>query len=293
MANKPIKICLDAGHYGKYNEGEVPGYWESEIVWKLTNYEKEAIEKYEGVEVVLTRTNQAVDLDLEKRGAKSQGCDFFESNHTNAAQKGSPASYAIGIYLSDDKATSIDDRSRELTIRMTNKVAEVMGVSPQYGTKFAEGWDRDRNGKLDDEWYGVLQGGKKVGTPSFIMEHSFHTNATICKWLMKDSNLKKLAEAKAEVWASYFGLKKKIPVEYPTNYTAKYIGKYTNTKLRYLRVGAGTTKKAIAKIPKGSTVHCYGRWERSKAGNIWKFVTFTVNGIQYEGYVAPTGWVKG
>ena len=31
-----MKLCLDAGHYGKYNQSPVvPAYWESEFTWKF------------------------------------------------------------------------------------------------------------------------------------------------------------------------------------------------------------------------------------------------------------------
>ena len=37
-----IKICIDAGHYGKYNRSPVvPEYYESDMVWKLHLMQKE------------------------------------------------------------------------------------------------------------------------------------------------------------------------------------------------------------------------------------------------------------
>jgi len=41
-----------------------------------------------------------------------------------------------------------------------------------------------------------------------IIEHGFHTNTAVAKWLMSDANLKKLAEAEAKVLAEHFGVKK-------------------------------------------------------------------------------------
>ena len=50
------KICLDAGHYGKYNRSPiVPEYYESERMWKLTELLAAALTK-RGVTVVKTRT---------------------------------------------------------------------------------------------------------------------------------------------------------------------------------------------------------------------------------------------
>jgi N-acetylmuramoyl-L-alanine amidase len=52
-----IKICLDAGHYGKYNRSPaVKEYYESDMNWKLHNMLKKYLEEY-GFEVIQTRAN--------------------------------------------------------------------------------------------------------------------------------------------------------------------------------------------------------------------------------------------
>ena len=61
------KICLDAGHYGKYNRSKVvPEYYESEMNWKLHNYLAEELEQL-GFAVIKTRENQEKDLGLTAR----------------------------------------------------------------------------------------------------------------------------------------------------------------------------------------------------------------------------------
>ena len=46
-----IKICLDAGHYGKYNQSPaVSKYYESDMAWKLHLLLKKELEAY-GIEV--------------------------------------------------------------------------------------------------------------------------------------------------------------------------------------------------------------------------------------------------
>ena len=48
-----MKICLDAGHYGKYNKSPVDAqYYESDAMWKLHLMQKKYLEEY-GAEVVL------------------------------------------------------------------------------------------------------------------------------------------------------------------------------------------------------------------------------------------------
>ena len=40
-----VKVCLDAGHYGKYNRSPaVSSYYESDMTWKLHNYLKKELE---------------------------------------------------------------------------------------------------------------------------------------------------------------------------------------------------------------------------------------------------------
>ena len=79
-----MKICLDPGHYGKYNSGIIKGYYESEMNLKLAYKLKEKLEKY-GAEVFLTRTGTE-DLSLYSRGqvAVKNDCDVFFSIHSNA-----------------------------------------------------------------------------------------------------------------------------------------------------------------------------------------------------------------
>lgn len=79
-----MKICLDAGHFGKVNQSPVVrAYYESEMSWKLHNMLREELQRY-GFEVVTTRADQKKDLGLEARGRKSAGCDLFLSIHSNA-----------------------------------------------------------------------------------------------------------------------------------------------------------------------------------------------------------------
>lgn len=73
------RICLDAGHYGKYNQSPVvKEYYESDMNWKLHIYLKAELENY-GFEVITTRKEQAKDLGLYERGYKAKGCDLFLS----------------------------------------------------------------------------------------------------------------------------------------------------------------------------------------------------------------------
>lgn len=201
------KICLDAGHYGKYNRSNVyPSYYESDMNWTLHLLLKKELEKY-GFEVITTRDDKDVDLALDKRGAKSKGCDLFISLHSNACDTES-VDRAVVIPYQDVKWTDIDDKSRAIAERLGACVTDVMDLSSYQIYPRKSDNDRDGNGKLDDEYYGVLYGARLVGVPAVIVEHGFHTNTRCAKWLSVDSNLEKLAKAEAEVIADYLGVKK-------------------------------------------------------------------------------------
>ena len=200
------RICVDAGHYGKYNRSPVvPAYYESEVMWKLHLMQKEELEK-RGMEVTTTRADQSKDMGLKARGKASKDCDLFLSNHSNAASS-EGVDYPVAYHLYPDSGTQIDDQSKELAGLLAPVVAKTMGTKQagRIATRKGSGdWNGD--GVLNDNYYSVLNGARLVGTPGIILEHSFHTNKAAAQWLLKDENLRKLAQAEADVIAQWFGL---------------------------------------------------------------------------------------
>lgn len=208
---KPI-VCLDAGHYGKYNRSPVvPAYYESDMNWKLHRMLKEELEKYP-IQVRTTRADKDKDLDLVPRGNTSSGCDLFLSLHSNAADTES-AKYVVAMYQVDDNCGDIDAQSKAVAAILAKTVGETMDLPYQtWSTKSSK--DRDGNGYKDD-YYGVLRGAHSVGTAGVIVEHGFHTHTATAQWLLQDSNLRKLAEAEAKAIADWFGVSK-LPKKTPT-----------------------------------------------------------------------------
>ena len=189
-----IKICLDSGHYGKYNRSNVvPSYYESEMNWKLHNYLAQELKGY-GSEVVKTRAELSKDLGLTARGKKSEGCNLFLSIHSNACDVES-VDYPLVITMQDGKGD-------KLGLAIAKKIQELMGTA-QAGKIIK------KKGTYGGEWYSVLEGARQVGVMGMIIEHSFHTNTKAAKWLLEDINLKKMAEAEAKLIAEHFGLSKK------------------------------------------------------------------------------------
>ncbi len=190
------KICLDPGHYGRYNQSpEVPGYYESEAMWKLHLLLKSALER-RGFQVITTRKDPAKDLGLTARGSMAKGCDCFISLHSNATGKES-VDYTI-VYRAWDNLNEVDG----IATRMGLAIGKLMG-NRQTGKS---GYRKSEKGAWD--YYGVMHGARKAGCPLYLLiEHSFHTNKAATLWLMQEANLRKLAELEADILAEHYGMK--------------------------------------------------------------------------------------
>lgn len=195
-----MRICLDAGHYGKYNQSPVnPAYWESEFTWKFHLMLKTELES-RGIEVVTTRAEQAKDLDVYKRGLIAKGCDLFLSIHSNACGTES-VDYPLACCTVNGTADVLG-----------HELAEIVGSVMQTSGKPRITKKKQSDGR---DWYGVLRGAASVGVPGILLEHSFHTNRRATEWLMNDENLRRMAAAEADVIAAHFDVKSddQIPAE--------------------------------------------------------------------------------
>ena len=189
---QPI-ICLDAGHYGKYNRSPaIPEYYESDMNWKLHLMLKSALERY-GIKVKTTRANKEKDLSLNSRGAASEGCDLFISIHSNAAGSAVNESTDYVVVL-----VPLDGSGDEIGKMLADVISDVMDTKQKGRIAKREG----NNG----DYYGVIRAAVAVGTTGLLVEHSFHTNTRSTRWLMDDNNLKRLAEAEAAIIAEYYGM---------------------------------------------------------------------------------------
>ena len=193
-----MKICLDAGHYGKYNQSPVlKEYYESDFNWKLHILLKEELQKY-GIEVITTRENQDENLELTQRGKKASGCDLFMSLHSNATDN-EKADYPVVFRAYDNK-----NNADELALKIAKIIQDTMQTEQPGKTATRI------NSTNNNEYYGVLRGARNAGVPLYyIVEHSFHTNLKSVQWLLNDENVKKLAIAEAKAIAEYFNINKK------------------------------------------------------------------------------------
>ena len=81
------------------------------------------------------------------------------------------------------------------------------------------------------DWYGVIRGSSDVGVPGIIIEHSFHSNPYRAAWLMKKSNLKKMAKKEALTVAEYYGLHKNGTITKP-NTPKDFVAKPAKSRVK-------------------------------------------------------------
>lgn len=200
-----LKICLDAGHYGKYNQSPCdPNYYESERMWLLHKILGEEL-AMRGHEIYYTRTNQNKDLEVTKRGKQAKGCDLFLSLHSNAVaggKKNETTDYPR-VYC------SIDADDQGLTF------AKLLSKSIEYAMKTKQaGKIATKEGSNGKDYLGVLRGARSVKCPyPYLVEHSFHTNTDATEFLLNDENLVRLAVAEADCIEAFFYAKKEEDVK--------------------------------------------------------------------------------
>lgn len=216
LNKKKLLAVIDPGHTGRtYNAGAVKGYYESQAVYELSLYEKEALEAY-GIDVILTRKmNENPDLyergQIAVRNGKTggYGAVLFESNHTNAFN-----GKACGV-------TIIRSEHLPGSEKFGSQLAEaIVGVmNPKTGVTYNRGVTTKTQSNGAD-WYGVIRGAVSGATSkgqaakgpvqyAYIVEHGFHDHPEECAFLAESSYLKAIAEAKAKVIAAYFGYEAK------------------------------------------------------------------------------------
>ncbi len=205
-----VTIMLDAGHYGRRNQSPVvPEYYESEVMWELHLLLKEFLIQ-RGFAVLTTREDKDKDLEVTKRGRAARGCDLFLSLHSNAASV-EYVDRVCGIHQAINHQTpetkAVTERSRALAELLADTVSVVMDTkdNPKVYQRLS-GIDRDGDGAVNDNYYGVLHGSFMAGVPGVILENSFHTNKRSAKWLLDKDNLTLLTLSIAKALSDSFGV---------------------------------------------------------------------------------------
>jgi len=185
------KIVIDPGHApGNANRGP-NGYFEYAGMWKLSNYLKPMLEQH-GFSVNLTRTENQ-DPSLTARGRTVAGCDLFISQHSNAfngSVRGVEVFYSLA--RPGDKM---------LAMAMAKAIAEHV-VTPNRGAKTRE----SNNHKGQDHYTVILEAIRAGASHVLLVESGFHDNPLDEAFLLKDENLRALADTQAQVICEFFNV---------------------------------------------------------------------------------------
>ena len=192
-----LVVVLDPGHDAKHTGARGNGVLEEVATLKIAQYCKAELQKYNGVEVHLTRDDAACPFpeskdnidDIKKRveWAKSIGADVFVSIHLNSLD--GSAAHGAEVYY-----PSKSSEGKELAQKIQDQLLE-LGLY-------------DRKIKAEDA-YAVVNTSMANGFPGLIVEHAFLSNASdASKYLQTEESLQKLGIADATGIARYYGLSK-------------------------------------------------------------------------------------
>lgn len=200
-AVKQRVAVLDPGHFQNHNKGAAAGYFEGNWMLVYARYLERELASL-GWRVYLSRYT-GKDLSLVDRAkiAARYKADFFYSLHSNACSV--PSVRRVTAFYSVDLP---NDRS--LMLELAKTVAGVMG-SPAYAavTRPSTTYFSKPDPSKQEDYYTVIDKAQDLRVPHVgLLEHDFHTNPDVCRWLVNRANLQRMAKAEAAV------IDRRIPV---------------------------------------------------------------------------------
>jgi N-acetylmuramoyl-L-alanine amidase len=185
-------IVLDPGHFHNHNKGAVEGYWEGNVMLDYALVLKPELEAL-GWKTILTRADgRNIGLAARSKVAVKNKADLFYSLHSNACS--TPSVRRVTAFYSVDRP---DDK--DFTLAQAKTVAGVMG-SPSFHAQVRAStvYHSKPDPSTLEDYYTVIDAASDGGVPHvLLLEHDFHTNPDVCRFLMNRDNLVRLAKAEA------------------------------------------------------------------------------------------------
>ena len=253
---KDLCIVIDPGHGGIQSGTQRGTVEEKTLNLKIAQYLKEALEKYKGVTVSLTRDGD-YDVSLTDRTQYSvdKNADLMVSIHNNAT--GDCAAYDNGctvLAAKDGYKQEFADEEQKLACNILNELS-ALGIENQgILLRDSEANEKYENGELAD-YYAIIRGGVLKDIPTVLVEHAFvDDDSDFENYLSSDAKLKALAEADAKGIARYYqlttedGKKAESPLE---NYKEKIVhiidGNCKHNKISYKTYYSSSKKETEEK----------------------------------------------
>lgn len=215
-----IVIVLDPGHGGVHCGCVADGLpYEQHLALNIAWYCKAELETYEGVTVLMTRTDDVQlsdslveDLRLRVQKAADSQAAFLVSLHLNAsANHTASGSMAFVSFQPNINAQSVAMGNAILNQLAALGLANHGCITTQSSTYF------DENGQPKD-YYAINRHGADLNIPSIIIESCFmdNPNSADRAFCATEEGRQRLGIANATGIAQYFGLKKKGEAPAPT-----------------------------------------------------------------------------
>lgn len=195
-----LVICIDAGHGGSNLGATFQGQMEKDATLVIAKAMEEELNKYSGIRVVMTRTDDA-ELSLTERAklAKKENADFLFCLHLNASEY--HKAYGAEVWTSAYGKYYAYGKSFGEIVLM--ELHDTLGIDVRRGVKTKVGTD----GKSD--YYGIIDYARQRDIPAVIIEHCHMDENRDSSFWNTEESLKELGKADATAVAKYYGLKSK------------------------------------------------------------------------------------
>ena len=203
-----LVVVLDAGH-GGYDTGATGnGLQEKQLTYQIAQYWKAELEKYNGVSVYMTRSNDSfISINRRISEATKAKADVLVSIHINSAPsadaKGAEVYYPNSNYrpFCGSKGQRLASAIQKNLVNLGLRNRGIKTLNSMSGNTYSDGSAAD--------YYGIIRGAKLAGYPGIIVEHAFISNASDAKeHLAGNYALRQLGIADAKGIAACYGLKK-------------------------------------------------------------------------------------
>lgn len=191
----PVVVVLDPGHGGENLGAQYNGYTEKDMTMAAALAMKEELEKYEGIEVYMTRSGDK-DMSLEERAefAASKNADFLFCLHFNTSLERNLFGSEVWISaFGEEYQKGYGFASAEL------ELLEDMGLYPR-GIK-------TRMNDDGEDYYGIIRHSTERGIPSALIEHCHLDHEKDMPFCTSEEKIRQLGILDATAVAKYYGLK--------------------------------------------------------------------------------------
>ena len=215
VPEKTVTIVIDPGRGGDNVGRQVnrngAEFSEKDINLRIGMFLREELQRYENINVVMTRENDIkVELEDRVKIASGHNADMLISIHndTHGDVEGYPSG-CLALTTSGIFRPELAKVEQEAAASILRELSEIGLTDRGILLREAENGVRYDNGQNAD-YYAIVRNGVLQNVPSILIEHTCMDNpGDFEKYLSNDDAMRSLAKADAQGIANYFGLTEK------------------------------------------------------------------------------------